>query len=158
MTGLTTFALGIRTHLKAHHLPAHVHNVPLHSQFMVSIAGREPAAPPAPRLVTADRASVGGVVGVFELDWASMFTAAVVRAIVDRLAGGNHLHACLALSPQYAGGAPLPQTRLLALAYLFAMMILGTQMKFCHVAVVRRGAEVTAFDGLRRKPARNTAA
>jgi hypothetical protein len=114
MTALTTFALGIRAHLKAHHLLAHVHDVSLHSQLVISVTGWEPAPPPAPRLVTADRASGVGVVGVFELDWASVFTAAVVRAIVDRLAGGNHHHARLALPPQYAGGASIPQTRLFA--------------------------------------------
>ena len=95
-----TFALGIRARLKAHHLLAHVHNVPLHSQFMAALARLESAPPPAPWLITAHRASGVCVVGVFELDWASVFTAAVVRAIVGRLTGGNILHASLALPPQ----------------------------------------------------------
>ena len=37
-------------------------------------------------------------------------------------------------------------------------MTLATQVKLCHMAMVLRGAEVTALDRLRRKPARNTAA
>ena len=39
----TSFAFGVRAHLEAHDLFTHVHHVPFNPQFVVGIAGLEPA-------------------------------------------------------------------------------------------------------------------